>query len=273
MSTRLDPHPEVSLEERLVDDRAGDAHRDAAEGQVRLAAHHGGGEARPSEAEELLLDVVRDDPVARVLDVAAVDPEGRQALLRVGGEDGREVHGARSLRAVEAPDRLGRERVHVHRLGPVAPARRDGDRHADALEPEQLGDLGRLVDAADVVVGDDDLDGRCRRGSATTRGSARRCARAIARVWPSSDSRTPCCRPSTAGRIPIFGQSPTKRPVVLMVAMWILSRTRGGFGPPGGGAAGSQSGVTTPIVSSRLAYSRSSPVAIAKATSGPRAAS
>ena len=31
--------------------------------------------------------------------------------------------------------------------------------------------------------------------------------------------------------------------------------------------------ITTPIVSSRLAYSRCSPVAIARATSGPRAAS
>src|SRR3954452_14534242 len=41
----------------------------------------------------------------------------------------------------------------------------------------------------------------------------------MARFWPSSDSRTPCCRPSTAGRIPILGQSPTKRPVVLTVAM------------------------------------------------------
>src|SRR3954449_228185 len=41
----------------------------------------------------------------------------------------------------------------------------------------------------------------------------------MARVWPSSDSRTPCCRPSTAGRMPILGQSPTNRPVVLTVAM------------------------------------------------------
>src|SRR6476659_9875897 len=45
--------------------------------------------------------------------------------------------------------------------------------------------------------------------------------RAIARVWAASDSRTPCWRPSTAGRMPIRGQSPTNRPEVLMVAMWI----------------------------------------------------
>ena len=42
---------------------------------------------------------------------------------------------------------------------------------------------------------------------------------AIARVCASSDSRTPCCRPSTAGRIPIFGQSPTKRPLVFTVGI------------------------------------------------------
>src|SRR4051794_17894018 len=47
---------------------------------------------------------------------------------------------------------------------------------------------------------------------------------AIARVWASSDSRTPCCRPSTAGRIPIRGHSPTNRPEGLIVAMWFLSR-------------------------------------------------
>ena len=42
---------------------------------------------------------------------------------------------------------------------------------------------------------------------------------AIRRVCSSSDSRTPWSRPSTAGRIPIAGQSPTKRPVVLIVLM------------------------------------------------------
>ena len=98
--------------------------------------------------------------VARVLHVAAVDAERRQALLGVRREHRREVDRAGPLGAVEAPDRLGRERVHVHRLGPVAPAGRDRDRDADALEPEQLRDLGRLVHAADVVVGDDDLDRR-----------------------------------------------------------------------------------------------------------------
>src|SRR3954453_23391117 len=57
--------------------------------------------------------------------------------------------------------------------------------------------------------------------------------RAMDRVCASSDSRTPCWRPSTAGRMPIRGHSPTNRPEVVMVAMCgCLSRTRGGSPAP-----------------------------------------
>ena len=154
----LDAHAQVLLEERLVHDGARDAHRHAAQGEVRLAAQDRGGEARLREAQDLGLDVVGDRAVAGVLDVAPVDAEGRQALLGVRREDRGEVDRARPLGAVEAPDRLGRQRVHVHRLGAVAPAGRDGERDAHALLAEQLGDLGRLVDAADVVVRDHALD-------------------------------------------------------------------------------------------------------------------
>ena len=84
----------------------------------------------PREPEELLLHVGRDGRVAGILHVAPVDAEGGQALLAVAGEHCREIDGARALGAVEAPDRLGHERVHVHRLGAVAPAGRDGERDA-----------------------------------------------------------------------------------------------------------------------------------------------
>jgi hypothetical protein len=70
---RLDAHAQVSLEEALVHDRAGDAHRNAAQRQVGLAAHDRGGEAGPPEAQQLLLHVGRDRGIAGVLDVAAVD--------------------------------------------------------------------------------------------------------------------------------------------------------------------------------------------------------
>ena len=70
---------------------------------------------------------------------------------------------------------------------------------------------------------------------------------AIARVWASSDSRTPCCRPSTAGRIPILGQSPTKRPEVLtVVIMRVLSGRVPGRGWWTAAGSGAYSGVTHP---------------------------
>ena len=155
---RFHAHAQVLLEERLVHDGPGDAHRHAAEREVGLAAQDRRGETRLREAQDPGLDVVGDRAVGGVLDVAPVDAERRQALLGVRGEDGGEVDGARPLRAVEAPDRLGRQGVHVHGLGAVAPAGRDGQRDTHALLAEQLGDLGRLVHAADVVVGDHALD-------------------------------------------------------------------------------------------------------------------
>ena len=172
---RLDAHPEIALEESVVDNRAGDAHRRTADAQVRLAAHDCHAETRSGEAKQLLLHVRRDRGVGRILDVAAVDAERRQALLRMGREDRREVHRARSLRAVETPDRLGSERIHVHRLGPIAPARghRDGD--ADAFAPEELSRLRRLGDAADAVRSDDALYGRTVR--ITQFGTQQRCRR------------------------------------------------------------------------------------------------
>ena len=59
--------------------------------------------------------------------------------------------------AVEAPSALDRIRVHVHRFGAVAPARRDGQRDVDAGLLEFVGAGGRLTDAADRCVGDNDL--------------------------------------------------------------------------------------------------------------------
>ena len=65
----------------------------------------------------------------------------------------------------------------------------------------------------------------------------------------------PCIRPSIAGQIPIFGQSPTKRPEVVIVVMVFLSRwpvmpatARVGVDPDG-----PYSGISTPMVSRRFA--------------------
>src|ERR1035437_3265258 len=55
---------------------------------------------------------------------------------------------------------------------------------------------------------------------------------AIPMVGPSSDSRTPFRRPSIAGRMPIFGQPPTYRPVERAgrITVGLLRRTRPSLG-------------------------------------------
>ena len=155
---RLAAHPEPVLEEVRTDDRSGDAHGRSAHGEVGAAAHGRGGESGADEAQDLLAHVIRDLLVPAVLHVVPVDAERGQALLRVAREDRGEINRARPLRAVEAPHSLGRERVGVHRLGPVAPARRDGERDTDVLAAELLGAGRRFGDAADAGVRDDALD-------------------------------------------------------------------------------------------------------------------
>ena len=157
---RLDTHPEVALEEAVVDDRAGDAHRNVAEREVGLAAHRCDGEAGPGKAQQLLGDVRRNRPVGRLLDVAPVDAERRDSLLGMRREDRGEVDGARSLGPVEPPDSFRSQRVHVHRLGAVAPARGDGDRDAHSGAGELVCGSRCFDHAADRVVRDHALH-RC----------------------------------------------------------------------------------------------------------------
>ena len=202
-------HAEVVLEEVRVDDRAADAHRDRADGKVGLAPHPGGGEARPGEAEDLLGDVGGDGlGVLQVLDVAAVDAEGGQALLVVGREDSREIDGAGPVGAVEAPDGLTVERVHVHGLGAVAPAgsHGQGDGRLPRGRTSRAG--GRLGDAADAAVSDDAFD-RGAGGVADASGDElgrglghghRRRLERLAHALP----------PSMVGLMPILGSEPTR---------------------------------------------------------------
>ena len=113
----------------------------------------------PSEPEELFLYVVRDGGVVRVLNLVAVNAEGRQALLGVGGENGGQIDRAGTLRAVEAPDRLDGVRIGVHGLGAVAPAGRHGEGDVHAGFAELVGTGGGFAHAPDGGVRDDDLDG------------------------------------------------------------------------------------------------------------------
>ena len=87
----------------------------------------------------------------------AVDAKRGQPLLCVGCQNGGQIHSARTLGAVEAPDTLDGHGVHVHRLGAVAPAGSDGQCDGDALALELLGAGGRFRHAANGGVSHDDL--------------------------------------------------------------------------------------------------------------------
>ena len=163
--------------------------------------------ARPARAnaEDFFLHVGGNRFVAAVLHVAAVNAESRQSLLRVAGQHGGEINRAGPLGAVETPHGLGNDRVHVHRLAAVTPARRHGQRQADAFAREFFRAGGGLGHAADAGVGDDALRRVCRSGNAVFRRSSRATALARFMVCVSSDSRTPPRRPSMVGRMPILG--------------------------------------------------------------------
>ena len=148
------------LEEVVVDQGAGDAHRDVADRKIRLATHRGGGDGSPGERQNFAAYVVRNFGFVFVLHVTAVDAERRQTLLAVSGQYGGQIHGAGALGAVEAPDGLRHGGVHVHRFGTVAPTGRNGQCSADAFAGEFGCRLGRLGHAADTSVGDDAFDRR-----------------------------------------------------------------------------------------------------------------
>ena len=121
---------------------------------VRLNYFPGAG-----EAEDFFRYVIRDGGVSRILHVLAVNGKGGEALLVQARQGGGQVHGAGALRSVEAPDGLGRERVHVESFTAVAPAGRygQGDPYVVGLELVRTG--GGFRGAADAGVRDHAFDG------------------------------------------------------------------------------------------------------------------
>ena len=154
----LDAQTQIFLHELLVDDGAADAHAHGTDLEVALAAHRGGSDGRAAEAQELFLHVVGNfgDLIA-VLHLVAVDAEGGQTLLCVGRQNGGQIHSARTLGAVEAPDTLDGHGIHVHGFCTIAPARRDRQRDGNALTLELLGAGSGFRHAADGGVSHDDL--------------------------------------------------------------------------------------------------------------------
>ena len=87
----------------------------------------------------------------------AVDAEGRQALLGMGGQHGGQIHGAGALGGVQAPHALDGVAILVHGLGAIAPAGSHGQGDGDVVLAELVLAGGGLGHAADGGVGDDDL--------------------------------------------------------------------------------------------------------------------
>ena len=152
------PHAQVVLNKILVDDGAADAHAHGADLEIALAPHGGHGHGGPAEAEQLLPYVGGDvGDLVQILHLMAVDAEGGQALLGVGGQHGGQIHRAGALGAVEAPHALDGHGVHVHGLGAVAPAGGDGEGDIHIFLLELGGAGGGLGHPADGGVGNDHL--------------------------------------------------------------------------------------------------------------------
>lgn len=127
--------------------------KSSAHSQVSTATHGCGGETGAGETQELLFDIGRNGVVTRILHIAAIDTESRQAFLGVGGEHGSEVNRTWTLGAIESPNSFGCKRVGIHRLRPIAPARGDGERNAHILAAEFVGAGSGFADAADACIG------------------------------------------------------------------------------------------------------------------------
>ena len=149
----LHSHAKIIFKQILVHHRAGDAHGNSADRQIRLAANRGNGNAGLDEAENFSAHVIGNHGVADVLHVASVNGERWQSLLSVPGADGGKIDRAGSFRAVETPNRLGHAGIHVHCLRAVAPARRHRERYARAFLAEFFRHHRRLRHAADTTVG------------------------------------------------------------------------------------------------------------------------
>ena len=89
----------------------------------------------------------------------AINAEGRKALLSMTGQYGSQINGTRTLRSVEAPHSFRIIRIHVHRLGTIAPAGSDGNGRAYAFAFEFFSTSGTFGHTTDGTVGNHTLYG------------------------------------------------------------------------------------------------------------------
>ena len=156
---RLHAHAQVVLPEGLVHDGTADAHGATTDGEVALALEGCHGDTGAGKAQDLLCNILGNGGVILVLHLVTVDGERGHTLLRIGSQGGSEIHGAGALRAVEAPDSLGRAVVGLEGLRDVAPARGNNQRATHIVLRELLIGGGGLGRATDAGVGNNTLDG------------------------------------------------------------------------------------------------------------------
>ena len=154
---RLNSHSEIILNKVGVNDRAGNTHTDRADLKIGLASHRCRRNSRASEAEKLLLNVLRNRGVVHVLNLVTVNAKRRQTLLCMTCKHRRKINRAGSLSTVKAPNALDGQGIHVHSLRAVAPAGSNGKGDVNALTAELLRTRRRLCNTADSGVGDNDL--------------------------------------------------------------------------------------------------------------------
>ena len=153
------PNAEVALEHVGVAVGTHNAHGDRADVDIGFVLHPAGGDGAAGKPQNLFFHVGGNGGVTHVLHVMAVDGEGGQSLLGIGGQHCRQIYRAGALGAVEAPDGLDGEGVHVEGLHAVAPAGGHGQGGGHILGGEIFLAASRFRAAADGAGRNDDLHG------------------------------------------------------------------------------------------------------------------
>ena len=119
---------------------------------------------------------------------------------------------------------FGMERIHVHRLAAVTPARRDGERNADSFARKFFRARRSFGHAADAGVGDDAFHGFSRSDNAAWRSISRRPCHVHGLFFERFAHAAR--RPSIVGRMPILGSEPLK------TESWLIRLALRGILPP-----------------------------------------
>ena len=148
---------QVLLEHTGVAIAACNAHGHTAHVDVGLVLHPAHSYGALGKAKNFLRSVGGHRGIRGLLYIVAVNGEGGQTLLGVGGHDGSQVYSAGTLGAVKAPHGLDGPGIHVEGLAAVAPAAGDGESCHHILGGELVGAGSGLRAAANGGVRDDAL--------------------------------------------------------------------------------------------------------------------